>query len=122
VTTVYCYSTITSKLPLFASLLAIPCPNPFRGSLRSSQDAKNLLVDRDTLLASISSSHDVHVSKAYAAESIMEEKEKHNAETIIKKYTDDASTRNRSRIMELYKVSCLLYNERSESQKVTTYC
>lgn len=68
-----------------------------------TEDAKNLLVDRDALMASISSSHDIHVSKAYAAESIMEEKEKQNAETIVKKYTDDAATRNRSRIMELYK-------------------
>ncbi|GMH65742.1 hypothetical protein TrRE_jg4963 [Triparma retinervis] len=68
-----------------------------------TEDAKNLLVDRDALMASISSSHDIHVSKAYAAESIMEEKEKHNAETIVKKYTDDAATRNRSRIMELFK-------------------
>mmetsp|Transcript_23590 Transcript_23590/g.49132 ORF Transcript_23590/g.49132 Transcript_23590/m.49132 type:complete len:522 (+) Transcript_23590:162-1727(+) len=68
-----------------------------------TEDAKNLLVDRDALLASISSSHDIHVSKAYSAESIMEEREKHNAEAIVKKYTDDAATRNRSRIMELYK-------------------
>ncbi|GMI09194.1 hypothetical protein TrVE_jg1212 [Triparma verrucosa] len=66
------------------------------------EEAKNLLVDRDALLASISASHDVHVTKGFNAESQMEEKEKNRFKEIIDNYTEDSSKRNRSRIMEMF--------------------
>lgn len=67
-----------------------------------TDDAMNLLVDRDALLASISSSHDTHVTKCFNAETMTEEKEKSRFASTINAYTEEATKRNRSRIMELY--------------------
>jgi len=67
-----------------------------------SEEATNLLVDRDTLMASISGSHDIHVTKGFNSETACEEKEKTRFLNAIRSYQDDAQKRNRSRIMEIF--------------------
>ncbi len=68
-----------------------------------TEEANNLLVDRDALMASISGSHDIHVTKAFNAETACEEREKTRFVKTINSYSEDAIKRNRSRVMELFK-------------------
>ncbi|GMI29507.1 hypothetical protein TeGR_g3958 [Tetraparma gracilis] len=67
-----------------------------------SEEATNLLVDRDTLMASISGSHDIHVTKGFNAETQCEEREKTRFIKAVGGYQEDARERNRARIMEIY--------------------
>jgi hypothetical protein len=76
-----------------------------------SEEATNLLVDRDTLMACISGSHDIHVTKGFNAEAACEEREKSRFAQCVNSYQEDAQKRNRSRIMEIFK-----YKEESKAE------
>ena len=67
-----------------------------------SDEAASLLVDRDSLVNCVASSHDIHVSKLFNAEEVTGTKERTKFKDIVETYTTDAQKRNRSRIMELF--------------------
>jgi len=67
-----------------------------------SDEAASLLVDRDSLINCVASSHDIHVSKLFSSEELTGSKERTKFMVMVSTYTDDAQRRNRSRVMELY--------------------
>jgi hypothetical protein len=67
-----------------------------------SEEATALLVDRDILLNMISSSHDIHVGKLFKADEDCKNREMSKFHGIVNAYQQDATARNRSRIMEMH--------------------
>jgi len=67
-----------------------------------SDEAASLLVDRDSLINCVASSHDIHVSKLFSAEEVTGTRERTKFKDLVDVYMSDAQKRNRSRVMELY--------------------
>jgi hypothetical protein len=66
-----------------------------------TEEAQNLLLDRDTCLSAITGSHDVHVNKIFKCDESARLAEVAHLNSITKAYRDEESTRNRQRIQEI---------------------
>jgi len=68
-----------------------------------SDEAANLLIDRDTCMTAITGSHDVHVGKLYKAEEVSKFAEIQHLNETLRGFKDEEHNRNRERVLEIYR-------------------
>lgn len=68
-----------------------------------SDEASNLLIDRDTCMTAITGSHDVHVGKLYKNEEVSKFSEVQHLNETLRGFKDEEHNRNRERVLEIHR-------------------